>query len=78
VKFPALPPFPSPRQVSKIMSVCNCNAAVALVERWGTPLVNLGGIDVADGRKMATLSLVGGVRVHLKRLKTRNPKTLKS
>lgn len=41
------------------MAVCNCNVVVAVCRSWQLPLVNIGGIDIAQGRRMATLSLVG-------------------
>lgn len=47
------------------MCVCNCNHVVEICRSWQLPLVNIDGIDIAQGRRVATLSLVWQVRSSL-------------
>ncbi|GAX74361.1 hypothetical protein CEUSTIGMA_g1810.t1 [Chlamydomonas eustigma] len=51
------PPFKE--KVRRIKCACNCNQAVDIcTTRWRLPLVNIGGLDIAGGQRMATLSLL--------------------
>jgi hypothetical protein len=44
----------------RLKLLCNCNHVVDICRSWDLPLVNIGGVDVAEGAILATTSLVGG------------------
>eukprot|EP00798_Chlamydomonas_sp_ICE-L_P013904 gene13904-19831_t len=58
-----IPPFKP--KIFKIASVCNCNLVVDVCfTQWRLPLVNIGGIDIAEGKRMAILSMVWQLMRH--------------